>query len=376
MPKGRATICHVLHSLSVGGAEMMAVEVARELTGAYRFVFTCLDDLGHLAEGLSRNGAAVHVLDRRPGLDGCCVRKLASILRLERVNLVHAHQYTPFFYAAFASLLGKPRPRLILTEHGRHYPDRVSRLRRAVNRAFLDRQANAITAVSKACAKSLTQVDGFGGARIQVIENGVRLAAEASAEDRKVLRQRLGLQADRHYVVNVARHHPIKDQATLLRAFQQVAAVRCDVDLLMVGTGVLSTDLQTLCRELAISDRVRFLGMRRDVPDILRSADVFVSTSLYEAAPLTVLEAMAASLAVVVTSVGGNPELLRHQVEGLLVKPRDVAGIAAAIRTLLDAPDLASAMGQAGATRVSERYRLERVIERYDGLYRRLAHCA
>ena len=283
--------------------------------------------------------------------------------------MLHAHQYTPFFYAALAKVLLGGRPQLIFTEHGRHYPDYVSSLRRGLNRLVLDHFADAINACCHFSASSLSRVDGFAGRRIQVIENGIELDRYGNG-DRLLLRKRLGLALDRHYVINVARFHPVKDHAMLLRAFALLAAGRPDVDLLLVGDGPLQAELEKLVQTLKITGRVHFLGIRSNVPDLLQAADLFALTSVSEAASLTLLEAMASGLPVVVTDVGGNPEIVRHEQEGLLVPRGDATATAAACRRLLDDPREAATMGAAGRARVEERYQLPRTIDRYLQLYR------
>ena len=355
---------------------MLALQLAERLRHEFRFVFVCLDELGSLGEELQSRGAAAKVLHRRSGLDWRCSYRLAKTLRQENVDLVHAHQYTPFFYAALARILAGFQPRLIVTEHGRHFPDQVAPLRRAVNRLFLEPRADAVTAVCRFCAHSMVTVDGFRGARVHVISNGVATAANANARQRQALREDLGLADKRRYLVNVARQHPIKDHATLLKAFYHVARNCGDVDLLLVGDGPLRRDLHELAVTLGIKERVHFLGVRNDVPNLLRLADAFVLTSLSEAASLTILEAMAASLPVVVTAVGGNPEIVRHGVEGLLVPPRDSARLAEALQMLLSGTVRATAMGRAGAERVRKHYQLEHTVLQYRALYGRLTRSA
>src|SRR5262245_8575852 len=93
------TICQLLHTLNVGGAEVLAARLARQLRDKYRFIFMCLDELGTLGQQLREEGFPVFVLERRPGVDWRCVPRLAKLLRRENVDLVQAHQYTPFFYA-------------------------------------------------------------------------------------------------------------------------------------------------------------------------------------------------------------------------------------------------------------------------------------
>lgn len=359
--------------MQVAGAEMLVAETVHRLAGCIAPTIFCLDAVGALGERLQAEGVEVVCLGRRPGRDWRVAGRLARELRARSVDVVHAHQYTPFFYAALAKALLLPRPpRLIFTEHGRHFPDVVSRLRFMANRVVLHRLADAVNACCAFSTDSLHCVDGFPARRVEVIENGIDLSRYGPADDRAALRRRLGLEPDRRYVTMVARFHPVKDHAMLLHAFAQAAAVRSDVDLLLVGDGPLRGELESLVDRLGIGGRVRFLGVRSDVADILRAVDVFALTSVSEAASLTLLEAMASRLPVVVTAVGGNPEIVRDGVEGLLVPRGDAAAAAAAFLRLLDDP-AAARMGEAGRARVEERYQLSRTIDAYGRLYRRLA---
>jgi glycosyltransferase involved in cell wall biosynthesis len=296
---------------------------------------------------------------------------MARAVRERDLDIVHAHQYSPFFYAALAKVLC-PRPRLILTEHGRHYPDRVSPVRRAVNRLALDNLADAVTACCLFSAEGLTRTDGFAGGRIEVIENGIDVDRYGPSADQPFLKKQLGLDPNRRYIVHVARHHPVKAQRTLLHGFAAAVPDLPGVDLLMAGDGPLRADLEALAVDLRIPNRVVFLGVRSDIPDLMRAADVFALTSVSEASSLTLLEAMATGLPAVVTTVGGNPEIVRHEREGLLFPRGDVAGCAAAFRRLFREPGLAATLGAAGRARAHERYRLDRTVEEYYRLYCRL----
>ncbi|HJZ56204.1 MAG TPA: glycosyltransferase, partial [Gemmataceae bacterium] len=359
------------------GAEVLVRETVRRLAGRIAPTIFCLDAVGRIGEEMVRDGTDLVCLSRRPGRDWGVARRMAAAVRERGVELIHAHQYSPFFYAALAKVLCRFRPRLILTEHGRHYPDRVSPVRRAVNRLVLDRLADAVTACCRFSARGLSRADGFAGGRIEIIENGIDTDRYGPATDKAGLKQKLGLEPDRRYIIHVARHHPVKDQPTLLRGF--AAAALPGVELLLVGDGPLRAKLEQLAVELRVTDRVRFLGIQSDIPDLMRAADVFALTSLSEAASLTLLEAMASGLPVVVTAVGGNPEIVRHEGEGLLVPRGDAAACAEAFRRLFREPELAARLGAAGRTRVRERYRLDRTVEQYYRLYCRLVsrdpHC-
>jgi glycosyltransferase involved in cell wall biosynthesis len=262
---------------------------------------------------------------------------------------------------------------LIFTEHGRHYPDHVSAKRRLFNRFVLRHLADEVTGVCQFSADSLAANDGFPAGSIQVIENGIRFDRYATAPDRRALRAALGLDPSRRYVVCIARFHPVKDHRMLIDAFAQVAARCPDADLLLAGDGPLRRDLEAQAASLNIAGRVRFLGVRSDVPDLLAAADVFALTSVSEAASLTLLEAMASGLPVVVTAVGGNPEIVRQGKDGYLVPRGDAHEAAAMIVRLLEGSAQASAMGDAARTRVRDRFNLQETIRRYHEHY---AHAA
>jgi len=375
----------VLHIMQVAGAEVLVTETIRRLGSRIEPTVLCLDGVGALGERLQREGVRVVPLGRRPGRDWRLVRRLGHELHARDIEVVHAHQYTPFFYAALARIVGKRDARLILTEHGRHFPDVVSPLRRAVNRFALDHFADAVNACCGFSAQALARVDGFSVRRIEIVENGIELErygggepgnGEPNGVSRRLglagVRGQLGLDPGRRYIASVARFHPVKDHATLLRGFQQVAVARPDVDLLLVGDGPLRGDLEQQTRSLDLAGRVRFLGVRSDIPAILKAANLFALTSLSEAASLTILEAMASRLPVVVTAVGGNPEMVRDGIDGLLVPRGDASAVGAALLQLLDDPMTAEVMGAAGRARVEERYQLSQTVENYWRLYQRL----
>jgi len=364
----------VLHVMQVAGAEVLVNETIRRLGLRIDPVVFCLDAIGVLGERLLADGVPVIAYGRRPGLDLSVSRRMAADIRSRRIDVVHAHQYTPFFYSAIAARLSSPRPRVIFTEHGRHYPDIVSSKRRWINRAIFDRLADDVNAVCEFSARSLAEKDGFRGERIHVIPNGIDAPQYGPSSDVTGLRMKLGLDPSRKYVACVARFHPVKDHRTLIAAFASVAAAHQDADLLLVGDGALRAELEQQCRDLGLSSRVRFLGVRHDVADLLRAADVFALTSVSEAASITLLEAMGSGLPVVVTRVGGNPEIVREGVDGYLAPRGDAKAIASALLRLLDEPDRATELGASGAARVQSTFRLDQTVNKYYELYSTLAH--
>ncbi|HEY8505013.1 MAG TPA: glycosyltransferase, partial [Gemmataceae bacterium] len=232
-----ATVCQVLHTLKVGGAEVLAARLARRLGGRFRFVFACLEEAGALGEQLRDEGFRVAVIGRREGLDGRCPLRLARFFRAEGVALVHAHQYTPFFYSAAARLLYR-RPPILFTEHGRHFPDYPRRKRKLANRLLL-RRRDRVVAVGGAVRKALIDNEGIPAARVRVVYNGIdtdRFAPSAAA-DREDARRELGLAPGDFAVLQVARLDYLKDHPTAVRAVGRVAGVLPGTRLLLAGEG-------------------------------------------------------------------------------------------------------------------------------------------
>jgi glycosyltransferase involved in cell wall biosynthesis len=324
--------------------------LARKLAGSCHFVFACIDELGSLGQRLAEEGFSVHVLQRRPGFDWSCWRRLADILRRERVDLVHAHQYTPFFYGMMARLLYRRVP-ILFTEHGRHYPDYPRRKRILANRMLL-RRGDRVVGVGEAVRQALIQNEGLPTDRVGVIYNGINLAPFAGgAPDRITLRQEIGVQAQDLVIFQVARLDYLKDHGTALRVLERVAKHRPDVRLVLIGEGPERKGIQELIFKRGLEPFIRVLGERNDVARLLHAGDLFLLTSISEGIPLTLIEAMAAGLPVVSTKVGGVPEVVEDGRTGLLAPARDEVTLAESILRLADTPAQRSRMGRLGRER-------------------------
>jgi glycosyltransferase involved in cell wall biosynthesis len=360
----------VMHVMQVAGAEVLVARIIRDLAAQIDPVIFCLDRVGELGERLQAEGVEVTCLDRKPGRDWGLVGRLGHLIRARNIDVLHAHQYTPFFYAALARTWARARStRLIFTEHGRHYPDQVSSLRYWGNRLLFSRMADRINACCQFSADALRFVDGFRSRPVDVIYNGIDVDDYSPAADRTAVRQSLGLSPDRRYLATVARFHPVKDHSLLLTAFATIAAARPDTDLLLIGDGSLRHALERQAESLNLRDRVQFWGVRHDVARILQAIDVFVLPSLSEAASLTLLEAMATECPVVVTDVGGNPEIVREGQDGLRVPRRNPEALAAACLQLLNNPALAESLGRSARQRVLDEFQQRDTVQKFAQLY-------
>ncbi len=364
----RATVCQVLFSLTMGGAEVLAARLARRLSGSHKTIFCCLDDIGPLGEELRDEGFSVYPLGRRSGLNLRSSNRLASLLRREKVDVIHAHQYGPFFYGATARLLA-PRPGLVMTEHGRSFPDPPRRKHFLFNRAVL-RRGDRIIAVGEDVRRALIDNEGFPAGRVEVVYNGTDTGSFAeSARHRESVRREIGVGAGDLVLMQVARLDPIKDHATAVRAVGRVAERRGDVRLVIVGDGAEAGPIDELTRSLGLGAHVLRLGTRTDVSRLIGAADVVLLTSRSEGIPLTLLEGMAAGLPVVATRVGGIPEVVVEGETGLLAPVGDVDALAARILRLAEDRDLRGRLGRAGRERARASFDEGRMIAAYDRIY-------
>jgi glycosyltransferase involved in cell wall biosynthesis len=348
----------------------LAARLARRLNRHYRFRFICLDELGTLGQELRDEGFDVEVLARRPGLDWPCTRRLARIIRQKRVDLIHAHQYTPFFYSAVSRLL-LSRPRILFTEHGRHHPDYPRRKRLLANRVLV-RRGDRVLAVGEAVRQALIDNEGIPPHRIEVIYNGIPLEqfpTGPSASERALVRAQIGLEPADLAVIQVARLDYLKDHATAIRTIEQVAAVIPRARLVLVGEGPERGAIEGLVHERRLEEHVRFLGPRHDVARLLAASDIVLLTSISEGIPLTLIEAMAAARPVVSTRVGGVAEVVLNGQTGLLAPPGDATTLSEHILRLAGDPMPRERLGRAGRQRAENLFSERQMHKKYLKLY-------
>jgi L-malate glycosyltransferase len=356
----------LVHRLEFGGAELLAERFANRFGGGERVVVACLDGEGPLAERLRALGMTVVDLARRPGaIDFACVRRLRSLVAAEKIELVHAHQTTPFFYALLARGLFRSRPRILFTEHGRFFPDRGSRKRALLQRLLLGRN-DLVVAVGESVKQAVVKYEGVPANRVHVVYNGIPVTAHDGIDlDRAAVRKELGVPEQAFVVIQVARLDETKNHRMALEAFRLFAAGYPPALLILVGDGPERERLERAAAEFHLNAKVKFLGSRSDVRRLLSAADVAILTSLSEGIPLSLIEAMAGGLPIVATSVGGVPEVVEHGETGLLVPSENPSALSEALRSLANDSELRTRLGDAGRRRAHEKFDEERMFAEY-----------
>ena len=365
----KVRILQLIPGLPVGGAERMLLQLVTNLDRArYEVTVVSLHRLGSAMErDFAAAGLEVVFLEKRLGFDPRMFWRVAGVLRRIRPDLVHTHR--PVLQYALPSLLGRFRTRTVHTVHnvaGREVTGRGSKL----GHWLAIRAGIAPVAICQAVADSV--LDVYGVPPRAVIPNGIPVAAFSAPRVRRgAWRAGLGLPDDAVIFTCVARLSAQKNVGALLQAFAGVrggGATR----LLLCGDGEERRPLELEARRLGLGERVRFLGSRTDVPEVLGASDVFVLPSLYEGHPLSVMEAMAAGLPVIATAVGGVPEVVRAGETGLLVQPGGVAALAAAMERLAGDAAERGRLGRRGAQVAAARFDVAHMAAAYDRLYQAL----
>lgn len=317
-----------------------------------------------LAERAAGLGVPVRRVPPLPlGLVGARrVPGLARLLRRERPAVFHAHMSSPVAckWGLTAAVLARVPAVVGTVQVGAYEPDRSSYLQLRA----LARRVDRYLAVSREIAGELVEGLGWPAEKVEVLYNAVDVE-RAAVPAPPGLRAQLGGSETRPLVVTPARLNAQKGHDTLLQAVAELP----EALFLLAGDGPERERLEAQAAELGVTERVRFLGRREDVPQLLAACDVFALPSLYEGSSLAVLEAMAARITVVSSAIGGTEELIDDGRSGLLVPPGDAPALAAALRRALGDPQLREELAARARERVDAGLRREQNAERVAAAY-------
>lgn len=330
----------------------------------------CLNTDGELADILRADGIAVHVLRKGGGrADYLSGFRVAKFVREHRIDVLHSHNTQPFLDSGLAAHLVR-NVALVHTDHARDFPDKW---RYMILEHLMSWAAYRVVGVSEHTTENLRRFEYIPRRKLVTIPNGIDGRAFEVPFDRMAVRSSLGVPPDACVIVFASRLESQKDVPNLLRAFREVAARDPLRWLVVAGQGSLRGELEALAVELGVQQRVRFVGVRLDVADVLRASDVFVLSSRWEGLPMVILEALAAGCPIVSTDVGGVPSAITNGEHGLLVPPEDHRALAAGLERMCSLPGLRTTLATAGRKRFLERYSAAAMTQQYERLYRQAA---
>lgn len=365
-------ILYIMRNMDAGGAEVFLLSMLRNLN-RQEFSPEVLGIYGGgtLQKEFEDIGIPTHVMQFRGLADFSNCLALYKLMRASRYEIVH----TKLFHADLVGRLCGSLARIPIIfssienihDWTKAYTFR-QRLKEWVCRSTA-RVNYRIIAVSEMIRDTLVHRIGIAPGCVEVIRNSVDVSIFDPDKVQGCLKQELGLSDGDYLVGIIGALNQNKNQKMLIEAAGHIFAKRRDVHFAMVGRGE-QKDLRRLSEQLEVSSQIHFLGARRDIPEILKSLDIYVMTSFSEGISISLLEAMAMKKAVIATQVGGNPEVISSDEIGVLVPPERPDILATEILNLLAQPNQLLRLGENARKRVTEVFNLALAVARYEQLYR------
>jgi glycosyltransferase involved in cell wall biosynthesis len=367
-PQKKIRVCLMIPKLGIGGAEVQVLEFIKHLDRS-RFTISLVTLTAGLKEMEIEASQYLEAFEvagfRRRRLPVSFV-KMVAWLKRGRYDILHCH-------LPLADAIGRPAgwlagiPILITTEHGRNLWKPWYYL---VVEKMLNRMTDMRICVSQDILEIRNRREHTPLSKLVRIPNAVDIPKFRNPlRRREAVMAEFGWPASDSLVVSVGRLAPEKNYAILVEAVGQLRPRYPQVRCLLAGSGPCRDELLAVIGRLGLGEHVKLAGRRKDIADLLGAADTFVLPSDKEGLPVSVLEAMAAGRAIVVTAVGGMPEVIRDGENGLVVPPGSPGAVAAAIARLMDDGSLRKSLGDTALADAERQFGIDRVTDTIARLY-------
>ena len=358
----------VIDDLNIGGAQKLTVTLAQQArTHHLELNIASLSKKNALEKTLTDLGTEVVNFPARKLFTLSRFRDLTDFIRKGRFSLIHTHlTYANILAGIAGKLTGTP---VVTTLHSTAVDARHAHFLRDNLELLMLRQAKQLIGVGESVAKVY---QSRLGRDLIVLPNAANENPGISADERLRLRARLGLAPSQPTFISVGRLSPDKGFRDLIKAFQLICKDTPDAALLIVGGGELETELAEQIHALGLEKNIFLLGIRNDAPNLLLASDIYISASRREGLSLSILEAMMASLPLVVTDVGETAKLVGNDA-GILIPHSEPEQLASAARQVLAMPKRGKKLGIAGLARARTNYGAEQWFVRLLQVYEEVA---
>jgi glycosyltransferase involved in cell wall biosynthesis len=378
----RIRVLRIISRLNIGGPAVHVAMLGRPAL-AGRFDSMLVTGVENAGEGsmidlVTAQGAAPIVISEIADSasltwrDTVALWKIVRVIRRYRPQIIETHTAKAGLLGRLAGLLTRT-PVRIHTFHGHvlhgYYSPATNAMLRWLERA-LARTTTRIIAVSDRVRTELVEYGVAPAGKIAVVPLGLDLSPFLDADRlRGQFRAELGFPADDLLVGIVGRIFAVKNHALFVDAAVRVLRDVPNVRFVIVGDGMLRADIEAQIARAGVGGRVIITGWRRDLPAVYASLDLLAVTSNNEGTPFAAIEAMAAGVPVVATNVGGMPDLVRHDVTGVLVPPRDAEAMSRALTGLLLDAGRRRQLGAAARASALERFEVGRMVRDTHDVY-------
>jgi len=360
-------ILHIINSLQPGGGaqqllgDLLPALVKNNVKIYVVTLYRCRDSL--IERRLSNNNIYIDSIDSKIKYNPLAYFHLKNVIKTKgNFDIIHAHLFPSLYYVSL--LASNNNIPLVYTEHNTFNRRRKYKLFKIVENKIYSRY-NKILCISNATANSLKKWVPRVSNKIEIVYNGRNFKNFKIAKPLK--RSKIGIPNDVPLVISVSSLTAQKDHYTLIKAIKKLPAVH----LMIVGEGELKSRLIRFVTELGIKDRIYFLGYRGDVPQLMKTADIFVQSSHWEGFGMTVIESMACGVPVIGTDVPGLNEVIIDGISGILIPPKNENALVSAISLVLNDKTIYNKLQKGGLKRAKD-FSIETMAGKIIRIYKKI----
>ncbi|MFQ5630011.1 MAG: glycosyltransferase [bacterium] len=360
-------LAHVVNQLYYAGKEAGIVRISSGMDKSRFDVDIIVLGKVHRDEKMAGRDIRSIELNKQPGNDPKIVFKLAQLFRQNRYHIIYTHAWNTLIEGYIAARLAHVPIKI----HGEHGTFERSRLKDKLQ-PLLWKRFDAVTTVAADLKDRMANFFSYRKDNVCVVYNGIDASRYfPSQELREGFRKEHNL--DGQFVIGtVGRFHPVKDHFTLMKGFARFCTIAPEAKLLLVGgekNGEMISKYTTMADNLNISEQIQFLPTTDNINRVINGFDVFVLSSISEGCSNVILEALACSVPVVASRVGGTPELIRDRKNGLLFESGDADALARQLQQLYENQQVRKKLQYKGLDYVRKNFTLEKTVNNYQCLY-------
>lgn len=349
----------------MGGSEKVVYDIVRKLD---RHIFDPLllsfED-GPIREAYESIGVDVFVIKKGSKFDIPFFKQIRKLILKEKIDIVNAHHYYPMLYSYIAAL--NTGIRLVFTEHSVWQFLEAGLFKKLII-GWLLRKTDAIVAISEQLVRYYLSRPFLDKSKLRDISNGIDMTWFKKS-NHLALKKNLGYRKGDKLIGIIANIRPEKNHKLLIKAFSILEKQIGNLHLVVAGIDLMGGEVQRFAESQNVADKIKFLGKREDIPDLLNIFDAFCLPSVHEGLPLTVLEAMACGTPIIGSNVLGINEVIRHGENGLLFEANDENDLAGKLKQILVDETLREKLTRNGTAFVKENYDLDKKIIQYETLF-------